>query len=108
MHAYSSSLVSGSSAHVSCTVHGLVYVLGSVSVNVCSMVPKFRRLNVCVMRARALIGWPMVSTRVKPLMLTVSTTSVSPSHRPTDSPNHDGGRSLGNGRPSVGRGWTIG
>ena len=37
MHAYSSSVVPGSSAHVSFTVHGLVYVLGSVSVNVCSI-----------------------------------------------------------------------
>ena len=49
---------------MSFTVHGLVYVFGSVSVKVCSIVPKFTRLNVCVMRARALIGWPMVSTRV--------------------------------------------
>ena len=32
----------------------------------------------------------MVSRRVKPLKPTVSTTSVSPSHRAIDSPNHVG------------------
>jgi len=43
-----------------------------------------------------------VSSSVHALRPMVSISSVSPSHLPTESPNHVGSRSLGWGRPSRG------
>jgi len=43
----------------------------------------------------SLCSWPAVSSQVRSLSPTVSTTSVSPSHLPIESPNHVGSTSLG-------------
>src|SRR5215471_14922055 len=78
------------SVNVRSFFHGFVYAFGSSIVTVYAMWPASVRLNVCTMCSASLCGCPIVSSRVLPLNPIVSTMSVSPSQRPTDSPNHVG------------------
>src|SRR5678816_1835 len=83
-HTQSSNSVSGISSQWKATVHGRVYAFASVMVICTSICPKLARRNRSVTCSASLCGCPASSSHVFSLMPAVSTTSVSPSHRPTE------------------------
>src|SRR5262245_33632000 len=80
----SSSSVSGISSHWNATLHGLLYAFGPLIVICTSIVPKFARRKRSTTWSASLRGWPASSSRVFSWIPVVSTTSVSPSQRPTE------------------------
>ena len=66
-----------------------------------SMWPKSRRRRRSVTRRDSVCGCPALSSQPLSLNPAVVTTSVSPSHRPTEYPSQVGLGSLGRSRPSV-------
>src|SRR5437868_2054243 len=79
---------SGFNLNVSCPSQGFVYALGSSIVKLNTKVCGSTRLMRSIMWRSSVCGCPMGSSHVDSLKPTESTTSVSPSHLPTDSPNH--------------------
>src|SRR5262249_56973880 len=75
------------------TVHGFVYAFGSSTVISISRLPKFGRRNRSVTLAASVNGLPMISSQPSSMRPLVSTTSVSPSHFPTEYPYHLGSAS---------------
>src|SRR5213593_610813 len=64
--------------------HGREYAFGSSNVTSTSMWPKLTRRNRSVVRNASVCGWPLLSSQLPSLKPAVSTTKVSPSHRPTE------------------------
>src|SRR6267378_1491424 len=75
--------------NASCPSQGFVYAFGSSNVKLKTNVSGSTRLMRSMMWRSSVCGWPMGSSHVESLKPTESTTSVSPSHLPTDSPNHE-------------------
>src|SRR5206468_433247 len=100
----SSNSVSGRRTNGILFVHGFTYAFGSSIVTVSSMWPKSVRLNRSVTCKASLFGQACSAlSQPRSWNPVLSTTNVSPSHLPTEYPNHVGSLSLafGRGRPSV-------
>src|SRR5436190_9931167 len=76
-------------------VHGCRYVFGSSIVTSYAIVSGPVRRYFSTTCSASLCWWPSVSTQVLSLKPTASTTSVSPSHLPTESPMNVASRSAG-------------
>ena len=85
------------------TDHGCVKNTGSSNVTIHSMPSAAARRKRSVSRSLSLCSWPAVSSHVRSLIATVSTTSVTPSHRAVENPIHSGFSAMSGGglRPSV-------
>src|SRR5882762_2810841 len=94
-HTISPRFQSGFNSKIMCPPQGFVYAFGSSIVTSIVNVSWLARRTRSTTCSSSVCGWPSLSSQVLSLNPTESTTSVSPSHLPIESPIHVEFKSLG-------------